>query len=91
MKRLEESGTGGGRRWKVYRIKFIPETHGVYILYKNGRKVFISQTENLKKQIEKDKTSICFDEVTWYRAEPEYATGLVKRLKRVYCNELEGT
>lgn len=80
----------GGRRWRLERIKDLPENPGVYILFHHGKRKHIGETENLRKKIKQHlELSFPFTEFTWYITTLDYRYGLANRLKRTYREELE--
>ena len=79
-KRLRSSETGtGGRRWSMDRIDNLPDIPGVYVLFHQGKRIFINVTENLRKAIKQQaSSSMHFTEFTWYATTLEYGQGLAK-------------
>lgn len=87
---MNESKDTGGRRWGLNRIDDLPKKPGVYVLFKNGKRVYVGETLNLQNSLRQHLLdSDEFTNFTWYNTTESYRFGLAKRLKKNYRKELE--
>ncbi len=81
----------GGRRWGLDMIDDVPQVSGVYVLFNQGKRIVIEESENLRESIKEHAgaSPAPFTEFTWYKTTPEYGRGLAMRLRKIYRRELK--